>query len=53
MRRCEASDGGLRYGGVDEELMCGKCLGEVAIFLASGGVEDALGAGLERCFELR
>lgn len=50
---CEAADGSLRDGGVDEELVFGECLGETEVFFAAGGVEDALGARLERRFELQ
>ena len=50
--RCETADGGLGDGGVDEELMLGQRLGALEVLFAAGGVEDLLGAGFERGFEL-
>ena len=50
---CEASDGGMRDRGVDEELVGGEGLGALEVLLAARGVEDLLRAGLERGFELR
>lgn len=53
IRRCKAADRGLRDGRVDEELVLRQGLGEFEVFFAAGGVEDLLGACLERCFELK
>lgn len=49
----EAADGGLRDGGVDEELVCGEGLGQFEVLFAAGGVEDFLRAGFEGGFELQ
>ena len=48
----EAADGGMCYGGVDEELVFGEGFGEIEVGDRAGRVEDALGAVLEGGFEL-
>ena len=49
---CEAADGGLRDGGVDEELVFGERFGEGLVGRALGGVEDASRAYSEGFLEL-
>lgn len=48
----QATDGGLRDGRVDEELVLRKSLCEFQICLTSRGIEDLLRACLERRFKL-
>lgn len=48
----QAADGGLRDGGVDEELVLGEGAREIEVVFASGGVEDSLGACLQSRFKL-
>lgn len=48
----EAADGGLRDGGMDEELMFGEGGRELLVFFALGGVEDTARTDAQRGFEL-